>query len=53
MDAPIFGRWEPEAMFHWRHSIFAMWALVPCFGLTADAFYWLFEIGEPNRRGGQ
>jgi hypothetical protein len=43
MAAPIFGRWEPEGMFHWRDSIFAMWALVPCFGLTAACCYWLFQ----------
>ncbi|HET6880431.1 MAG TPA: hypothetical protein VFI31_09765 [Pirellulales bacterium] len=45
MDAPIFGRWEPAAMYHWRDSIFAMWALVPVFGLMAACFYWLFHRG--------
>lgn len=46
VTSPIDGRWEPAAMFEWRYSIFAMWALVPCFGLTGAMFYWLFRSGE-------
>lgn len=50
--SPIDGRWESVAMFHWRYSIFTMWGLVPCFGLTAACFYWLFHRGEADERNG-
>lgn len=53
LTAPVDGRWEPAAMFEWRYSIFAMWALVPCFELTAAAFYWLFDIGQFYQGDGQ
>lgn len=47
--AVLQGRWEPALTFQWRYSIFAMWALVPCFGLTAAFFYWLFQRGGPKQ----
>lgn len=51
VTAPIVGRWEPALTFHCRYFIFAMWALVPCFGLIAAGFHWLFQLGAPKANG--